>query len=179
MGASADQQTISLQPTGSIRRRMISYLILFVLLVYAGLQHQPPAGLLKAVSDYSPEDLIAIGYWFAVLFLIAAALRLINRLRSARQLDRAGVTVPGKRTGRRRVEASYYTDFFLDYLYLDELQGAARVPSDSYHQARTGDPVLVTILNHSPHISRLELSSIPGPGDPSSAADRPTPYEED
>ncbi len=179
MGAPADQQTISLQPTETIRRRMISYLILFVLLVYAGLQHQHPAGLLKAVSEYSPEDLIVIGYWFAVLFLIGAALRLINRLRFARQLDRAGVAVTGKITGRRRVEASYYSDFFLDYLYLDELQGAARVPPDSYHRARTGDPVQVTILNHNPHISRLELSSIPGRGDPSPAAARPEPYDED
>jgi len=175
MGASADQQTISLQPTGTIQRRVITYLILFVLLIYAGLQHQQFGGLLNAVSDYSPEDLIAIGYWFAVLFLIGFALRLINRLRSARQLDRAGVSVPGKITGRHRVEASYYTRFFLEYMYLDELQGAARVPSESCHRARAGDSVQGTILNHSPHISRLELSPIPGRADPTPTAARPTP----
>lgn len=179
MGASADQRTISLQPTGSIRRRMISYLILLVLLVYAGLQHQHPAGLLKAVSEYSPEDLMTIGYWFAVLFLIAAVLRLIHRLRSARQLDRAGVIVPGKITGRRRVEASYYTNFLLDYVYLDDLQAAARVPSDSYHQARAGDSVRLIFLNQRPHISRLVLSSLPERTEPTPAADRPTPYVED
>jgi hypothetical protein len=166
--AKKSKKSKSLQSTSKLRLRLIAYILFLIFLIVGGILY----------FDFSRVDLIMVGYWIAVLVLIAAIFRKCNQLRYARQLNQVGIPTSGKIIKRGTNEGVDYTDFILTYSYLANQQADAEVPSKIYHSAKEGDQVRVMYLPHQPAISRLDLSSIPERPE-SPTALRPTPMRDE
>lgn len=168
----------SIEDTGSIRKKVILYLILFVVLIVIGVRTRNPVDLVRELSDLSNQTWISLGYWAAVLIFGFAVIRFVIQLRLAEELDENGVILPANIEDKQVIHTSFYMNFVISYQYLQDQRAKAKVPSDIFYQARSGDQIEVLYLKKRPSASRIILDSIPAHADERLEGLKPTPFRE-
>ncbi len=173
------KRNLSIGDTDSIRKKLIFYLALFVLLIVIGIRTRNPVDLLRNFSGFSGETWFSLGFWAAVVLLGFALIQYILQLRLAERLDEFGIIIPAIINDKQVIHTSFYMYFKFFYQYLDYRRVEVKLPSLRFYQTRTGDQIEIFYLESRPSVSRIRLDSMPVHADERLEGLKPTPFRKD
>lgn len=170
------KRNLSIADTDSIRKKLIAYLVLFLVLIVIGIRARNPLDLLGNFSGYSGETWFSLGYWAAVVLLGFALMQYMLQLRLAEELDEFGVMIPAVIKDKQVIHTSFYMVFKISYQYLEDRRAETKLPSQRFYQSRIGDQIEIHYLEKRPWLSRIKLDSMPDHPDQRLEGHKPTPF---
>jgi len=173
------KRNLSIGDTDAIRKKLIGYLVLFLLLIVIGFRTWSPVDLVQKFPGFSGETWISLGYWAAVVLLGFALIHFFLKLKLAEELDEFGIVIPAVIKDKEIIHTSFYIDFRISYQYLDDRSTKTKLPSQRYYQSRIGDHIEIVYLEKRPFVSRIRLDAMPEHADERLEALKPVPFPED